>query len=103
MMEDNKNILLTNQNHISRLHFDTPTQVFFHHEGDDESYEDVGFAVDNLVICACCGGVVSLDEVDRLEYNPQVWCDMTAELKIDLREELDHFGATCGVVVDDED
>lgn len=98
-----KNIVLNNPNHIRRLHFNTPVQVFFHHDIENNECIDVGFAYGTDVICACCGGVVPLDEIDYLEYNPEVWCNLEIELECDLREELNFFADTCGVMKDDED
>ena len=45
-----------------------------------------GIAYGKEIVCMCCGAVVSLDDVDFLQYNPEVWCNEGDELLKDLRE-----------------
>ena len=42
-------------------YFDRPTQVMFF-DADNDVY-DAGIGYHDEIICACCGGVMSIDEV----------------------------------------
>ena len=66
--------------------FDIPTQVvFYDHDGDCWKS---GIAYGGIIICACCGGVIEIDEI--YEFAPAEivqpifpyhnWCDITDDI-----------------------
>ena len=59
--------------------FERPTQVKFCEIGTEESIE-YGIAYNDEVICACCGGIYKLDEVEILgEY--ENWINFKDEIE----------------------
>lgn len=61
-----------------RKSFERPTQVKFCEIGAEESIE-YGIAYNDEVICACCGGIFELDEVEILEEYED-WIDFKYEI-----------------------
>ena len=52
--------------------FETPTQVkFFDPENQETLY---GIGIDDEIICACCGCVFEVSEVENIEILP--WIDL---------------------------
>lgn len=62
-----------------KKYFETPTQVMFWqdrekmHENNIDYF--VGIAYHDEIICACCGGIVEINEVENIETFP--WVDIT--------------------------
>ena len=79
-------ITLNDSNIIAKLKFDYPQQVIFHAECDEGGVMSAGVAYGKEIICMCCGAVMPLDEIDFLQYDPEVWCNEGDELMEDLRE-----------------
>ena len=69
---------------MRKNYFDTPTQVRFY---DDGTY-GTGISFGEVVICACCGGVMSLEEIYELAdedgvqaiYEYKTWEDITESI-----------------------
>ena len=61
-----------------RKSFERPTQVKFCEIAAEESIQ-YRIAYNDEVICACCGGVYELDEVEILEEY-EYWVDFKAEI-----------------------
>ena len=61
-----------------RKSFERPTQVKISEIGGEETIE-YGIAYNDEVICACCGGVYELDEVEILEED-EYWVDFKDEI-----------------------
>lgn len=61
-----------------RKSFDKPTQVKFREIGEEE-YIEYGIAYREEVICACCGGIFELNEVEILEVYEN-WVDFKDEI-----------------------
>ena len=67
-------------------HFDTPTQVAFW-DYDGEHWAG-GIAIDDIIICGCCGSIIPIDEIYEFapedKQNPicaySDWVDLTAEI-----------------------
>ena len=62
-----------------RKSFERPTQVKFCEIGTEEESIEYGIAYNDEVICACCGGVYELDEVEILEEY-EYWVDFKYEI-----------------------
>ncbi len=62
-----------------KKYFETPTQVMFWQDAEimRENNVDyfVGIAYHDEIICACCGGIVEISEVENIETLP--WVDIT--------------------------
>ena len=66
--------------------FDIPTQVVFY-DVDGDTWKS-GIAYGGIIICACCGGVIEIDEI--YEFAPAEiaqpifpyhnWCDITDDI-----------------------
>ena len=66
--------------------FDIPTQVVFY-DADGDCWKS-GIAYGGIIICACCGGVIEIDEI--YEFAPaeiaqpvfayKNWCDITESI-----------------------
>ena len=78
-------------------HFDFPQQVKFLDLGDTQGKEvwHGGIAIEDNIICGCCGTVFSLEEIfsDWEEYGKEEYPDVEAPIKIynywvDLDEEI---------------
>lgn len=63
---------------MENSNFDKPTQVLFY---DEENFGEkrAGIAFENRVICACCGYVFNLDEVEIIKTLK--WVDFTEYIK----------------------
>ena len=67
-------------------YFDVPTQVVFY-DADGDTWKS-GIAYGGIIICACCGGVIEIDEI--YEFAPAEiaqpifpyhnWCDITEDI-----------------------
>ena len=82
---------------IAGLTFDTPTQVCFHsHNEDPDTPACGGIAYNDYVICACCGGIVPMDEIEYLVVYDN-WVDFSEEItetedrNIDLDDIVDEL------------
>lgn len=84
-----KVITLKDYNVIRKLKFNWPQQVICHFEGDEEGVMSAGIAYGKEVICMCCGAVMSLDAVDFLQYDPEIWCNESDNLREDLIDEFE--------------
>ena len=67
-----------------KIFYDTPTQVMFHNPDGGYSF---GIAWGDKIICACCGGVLEIEEVreSALEDQPAIyeyctWNDLSEEI-----------------------
>lgn len=86
-------------------YFDVPTQVFWKNPdfGDTDSIYDseteyfVGIAYKDEIICACCGGIIHVDEVPEiLEFSH--WVNIAEEISggitpEQLKEEIENVGS----------
>ena len=86
-------------------YFDVPTQVFWKNPdfGDTDSIYDseteyfVGIAYKDEIICACCGGIIHVDEVPEiLEFSH--WVNIAEEISggitpEQLRAEIENVGS----------
>ena len=81
-------ITLRDSNVISKLKFHYPQQVIFHLDCDEDDEFSSGIAYDKEVICMCCGAVNPLDEIDFLQYIPEMWCSIDYELMENLQKEF---------------
>lgn len=86
---NNEVITLRDRHTISKLNFSTPVQTIFHHEYDDPNDLCGGIAYGTEVICMCCGSVMPLDEIDFLQYDPEVWCNESDKVRNDLQYEFE--------------
>lgn len=68
------------------IYFNTPTQVAFW-DVDGDHYVG-GIAFENKIICGCCGGVISIEEV--CEFAPEgidpivvydIWIDVSGDIR----------------------
>ena len=75
-----------------QMYYDKPTQVMFYDfDAEDYSY-DVGIAYCGEIICGCCGGVFSIEELWELAdeeglTNPIIrmdWADLSDEIRGDM-------------------
>ena len=84
-----KNVMTLNDSRIiSKLKFTYPQQVLFHLDFDEDNEFNSGLAYGKEVICMCCGAVNSLDDIDFLQYDPQIWCNVDDELMEGLQKEF---------------
>lgn len=62
-----------------KKYFETPTQVIFWQDAETmcETGADrfAGIAYHDEIICACCGGIVEISEVENIKILP--WVDIT--------------------------
>lgn len=86
-------------------YFDVPTQVFWKNPdfGDTDSIYDseteyfVGIAYKDEIICACCGGIIHVDEVPEiLEFSH--WVNIAEEISggitpEQLKAEIENVGS----------
>lgn len=66
--------------------FDVPTQVLFY-DVDGDHYVG-GIAYHDEVICGCCGGIMSIDEIYEfapsdieMPIRPLEWIDISSEIR----------------------
>ncbi len=61
-----------------KIMFETPTQVKFFDPKSQETLYGIGIGLDGIddrIICACCGGVFEVSEVENIEILP--WIDLS--------------------------
>ena len=56
--------------------FETPTKVKFFDPEEQQTFYGIG--IDDEIICACCGGVFEVSEVENIEILP--WIDITGAI-----------------------
>ena len=81
-----------------QMYYDKPTQVMFYDFDGSGSY-NAGIAYCDDIICGCCGGVFSIEEIYEFAesdglMNPIVrmdWVDISDEIRGDLSSPIPIF------------
>ena len=82
-----------------QMYYDKPTQVMFYDFCEIDGYYNAGIAYCDNIICGCCGGVFSIEEIYELAdsdglMNPIIridWVDISDEIRGDLSSPVPIF------------